>query len=476
MLLIYNLILYFFVKDRASVFYSVYLVSIVIYVAHHSGELIDLLAPVFFSDTPQMFNYFKLFIYLGIIGYISFIRSFLELSTLLPSWDNFFKFLTILAIPLLLLDCLLMTYSNFSPVAGNRVLFTFSTVFVVGIFMFSIVSFIFPLIKTKEPKLYFIILGILPMATGLFLTIWSRLHSFEYSAFFFKIGSTTEFFVFSLGLAYRRSLILKDRQEVHFQLEKTNLIREQEQKESERLTELNEFKSRLYDNITHEFRTPLTVIMGISEQIKNNEKQKELIYRNSKSLLQLVNQMLDVAKAEEGKLKLNLVNKNIVQYIKYLTESFHGLAKSKKTRLSFISQSESIMMDYDESKIKQIITNLLSNAVKFTPPNGQISLSLEKTTMTDAAYLKICVKDSGIGIDQKDLPYVFDRFYQTDGSSTRKSGGTGIGLALIKELVDLMKGEITVSSTSGKGSTFTLLLPINNTTRKLSEISNPPGM
>ena len=461
MLLIYNLIIYFFEKDRASIYYAIYLTSIIIFVTYNSGDLALLLTSSLFPETPQYIIYFKLFTYFGFIGYLSFIRSFLELSKLLPVWDKWFKFLSIVAIPLLILNGFLMNYSNFSYTIGDRVLLSFSMTFVLSIF-----SIVIPLFKIPDKKVNFIILGILSMGVGTLLTIGDRMQTIEFSTFYFKIGSVIEIIVFSLGLAYRRFLNAKERQQTRFQLEKARIIQEQEHKEAERLIELDTLKSKLYTNITHEFRTPLTVIMGITDQIKDNEREKELIQRSSSNLLDLINQMLDLAKAEDGRLKLNPVHRNIVEYIKYLTESFHSSAISKKIKLSFESETDSIFMDYDEPTVRKIIMNLLSNAIKFTPDGGQIKLKLSKAFKSGAPHLKISVEDSGTGISKEELPFVFDRFYQSDNSSTRKGEGTGIGLALIKEQVHLMKGEIQVSSIPGKGSTFTLLLPIKNSVQK----------
>ncbi len=252
-----------------------------------------------------------------------------------------------------------------------------------------------------------------------------------------------------------------------------NVRRQLEKAESRRMKELDQLKSHLYTNITHEFRTPLTVIMGMTEQLNvkaaelpKSYKEKitgglSLIQRNGHNLLHLINQLLDLSKLDSGKLKLKLVQGDIVVYLQYLTESFYSMAEDKGIRLTFYSEEESLLMDYDEEKIQQIVYNLLSNAIKFTPEKGKIILHLLKQQNLGSDQLQMKVKDTGVGMNPKEVQHVFDRFYQADGSSTRKGEGTGIGLALTKELVELMKGKIKVESNPGKGSTFFIQLPIN---------------
>ncbi len=229
--------------------------------------------------------------------------------------------------------------------------------------------------------------------------------------------------------------------------------------EATKIKELDELKNRLYMNITHEFRTPLTVILGMTEQ-KLNEKGRTLIRRNGKHLLRLVNQLLDLSKLESGNLSLDKKKGNIIAYLEYLTESFHSIAREKAISLIFYPATPEIMMDYDEIKIQHIIYNLISNALKFTQEGGKILLVAQQETEQNG--LKLIVKDSGIGMEAAKLPYIFDRFYQVDDSITRKGEGTGIGLALTKELVELMKGSIEVKSELGKGTEFLVWLPIEN--------------
>lgn len=246
--------------------------------------------------------------------------------------------------------------------------------------------------------------------------------------------------------------------------------------EAGRLKELDAVKTRLYTNITHEFRTPLTIISGMADQIRENpgewfDEGLNMISRNSNRLLGLVNQMLDLAKLESGKMDIRLQQGDIVNYLRYIVESFHSYGQSRGVQIHFLSDIESLTMDFDPERLQQVAGNLLSNAVKFTPAGGNVYVDLRFTnddlrlnkpeknkTAAHPAYHQIAirVRDTGAGIPEEHLPHLFERFYQADGTT----GGTGIGLALTRELVKLMGGSIAVKSQAGKGAEFTIVLPI----------------
>lgn len=242
------------------------------------------------------------------------------------------------------------------------------------------------------------------------------------------------------------------------------LKRRLERAKAEHLEQLDQLKTRLYTNISHEFRTPLSVIMGMAENIKGHEQEKTLIRRNSRNLLQLINQMLDLSKLESGQLKLNNIQADVVGYLQYLTESFYSMANEKGIRLTYYPEVDTLVMDYDPEKLQHILYNLLSNAIRFTPADsgGKVILHLARTERDGAPQLQLKVKDTGIGIAPEKLAHIFERFYQADDSPTRREGGTGIGLALTRELVGLMGGEIRVQSTPGKGTEFSVRLPIRH--------------
>lgn len=262
---------------------------------------------------------------------------------------------------------------------------------------------------------------------------------------------------------------------------RTNILKLQEA-EALRLKDKDELKNKLYTHITHEFRTPLTLIQGMANQIekaaiKDRRIAAKLIQRNSQNLLNLVNQMLDLSKLEDGNLSLNWVQGDVVKFVLYVEESFQSYAKMRGIDVQFFSELEIVLMDYDEVKLQQIISNLLSNAIKFTPENGKISLHLtviEDKIESKNKYLQIQVKDSGSGIPAEQLPYIFDRFYSNDNTFQKQSNGTGIGLTLTKELVELVGGTMTAQSELGKGTEFKILLPITRKAPLQENISNLP--
>jgi len=257
-----------------------------------------------------------------------------------------------------------------------------------------------------------------------------------------------------------------------FQLNRYRLKQELqlEHAHATKLEEIDQMKSCFFANISHEFRTPLTLIQGPVKQMLSGEfsgnvkAQYRLILRNTKQLLQLINQLLDLSKIESGELKLSAQQANIVPFVKRITMSLLSWAERKQIRLTFQASQQEIILYFDSDKMEKIVTNLISNAIKFTPDEGVVEINVgfvdgampqdEKKSLVE-----ISAHDSGIGMPADRIDHIFDRFYQIDDSFTRKHEGTGIGLALTKELVDLHHGSIQVQSEPGKGSFFTVTLP-----------------
>ncbi|MEM7368933.1 MAG: tetratricopeptide repeat protein [Bacteroidota bacterium] len=263
-----------------------------------------------------------------------------------------------------------------------------------------------------------------------------------------------------LGIALLGFVLFRYRQQIRNREKELELQQERERKEQ--LAELDAMKSRFFANISHEFRTPLTLILGQNEYLKSRiddpalDKNFDMLHRNGRRLLGLVNQVLDLSKLESGKLKLQQLPANLIPFLKNLLFSFESLADQKKISLQFRSNTESLISLVDLEKMERVFFNLLSNAVKFTPEHGTISLLLDQ----HAATVRIGIQDTGVGIVQDQLAYVFDRFYQASSSEEQSSPGTGIGLALAKELVELHEGRLSVESEAGKGSTFWVELPL----------------
>ncbi|MEJ2616293.1 MAG: ATP-binding protein, partial [Ignavibacteriaceae bacterium] len=255
-------------------------------------------------------------------------------------------------------------------------------------------------------------------------------------------------FFFLLSYYANQSIILKQTEVTH-------------------LRELDTVKANLYTNITHEFRTPLTLIIGLAEQLIYNPEIKlneglQIIKRNGKNLLRLINQMLDLSKLEAKAMPVNLLQEDIIGYLKYVIESFDSLAKSRKINLHLVTQIDQLKIDFDAEKIMQIISNLLSNSIKFTPEEGDIYVIINREISNNNNQLIIKVRDTGKGIPADKLPNIFNRFYKVDNDFNMKAEGTGIGLALTKELVTLLKGNIYIDSELSKGTEVTIIFPITN--------------
>ncbi|MCD4745549.1 MAG: tetratricopeptide repeat protein [Bacteroidales bacterium] len=258
------------------------------------------------------------------------------------------------------------------------------------------------------------------------------------------------------------------------------------QKLNRKLEELNLTKSRFFANISHEFRTPLTLLLGPLEKLmdkaKNDDKGLfEMMYRNATRLLFLDNQLLDLSKLEAGKLNLMVTESEITQDIKGMVMSFQSLSDKKNIVFKTVFPEHKIQAFFDHDKLEKIIYNLLSNALKFTPEKGKVNfdLSLISKKMELPNELRkiagqiicISVNDTGPGISKEKQLHIFDRFYQVDSGYNRNFEGSGLGLSLTKELVELHKGKIIVDSKPAKGSTFTVYLPIDKNAYSIDEIA-----
>ncbi|MCB0631761.1 MAG: response regulator, partial [Lewinella sp.] len=233
--------------------------------------------------------------------------------------------------------------------------------------------------------------------------------------------------------------------------------------ETQHLKELDTVKNRLYTNLTHAFRTPLTIILGMTDHVQQHVDEPlseplRLIRRNGQELLGLINRLLDLSKIEDKTFQLHLQQGDIVSFLRYLTNAFHTYAAGKGLKLGFSSDMDHLIMDYDPAQVQQVMSNLLSNAIKFTPSGGNIRVQLGQKE----DLLRIEVVDTGIGIAPQEYTKIFDRFYQANSLQDHQRIGTGIGLAHARELVHLMDGTIEVSSERGLGTTFTVDLPIRN--------------
>lgn len=267
--------------------------------------------------------------------------------------------------------------------------------------------------------------------------------------------------------------------------EKNQTLKEQ----NGRLQELDKLKSNFLATVSHELRTPLTSVIGYSEMLLEgmagtmNDEQREYvktIMEKGESLLSLISQILDLSRIESGNLRLNATDFSLKEVLKAATTSIVPQAQKKQITIETNIAEDLPYLKGDRDKVGQIVVNLLGNSVKFTPNGGTITLKCSRWTgprriplktsddgaaalfdLREEAFIRVDVIDTGVGIPQEKLAKVFERFFQVDNSSTREFGGTGLGLSIVKSFVDAHKGEIFVDSEMGKGSTFSVLLPLD---------------
>ncbi len=239
-----------------------------------------------------------------------------------------------------------------------------------------------------------------------------------------------------------------------------------EKLEREKLEAVNQMKLRFFTNISHELRTPLTLILTpleqfIKEQSVNKRMHQALsvMHQNANRLLRMINQLLDIRKSEAGLLKLQVAEGDFVKFTYEIVAAFKGVAQHRGIDLSFRTHQPQILAWYDRNEMEKVLYNLLSNALKFTPEEGKIQVE----TWVDKVEKKVVVvvKDTGPGVPQEQLPHIFDRFFSLE-NRIRKIEGTGVGLALSKNIIEAHHGEILVESTAGEGATFLLRLPLED--------------
>lgn len=301
---------------------------------------------------------------------------------------------------------------------------------------------------------------------------WFR--SFVIGTIIFFVFGLYRFRIQNLEKQRRRlqSLVEQRTHDLQHQKEIAETAKQTIEKQARRLLEMDEAKSRFFANISHEFRTPLTLILGPLEEMMVNgydDKSKRIfhsMHQNAGRLLRLIEQLLDLATLETHNLKLKVRDGDFVAFIRETVGSFTSLAECKKVDLKFDCDLDKLLCLFDQDKIEKIMLNLLSNAFKFTPETGRITVQLtvdKQAEQNGAEMVVVTVSDTGKGIPSYQLSRIFDRFYRGESSENQEQG-TGIGLALTKELVALHGGKISLNSLVNTGTEFRVLLPLQRTT------------
>jgi signal transduction histidine kinase/DNA-binding response OmpR family regulator len=286
--------------------------------------------------------------------------------------------------------------------------------------------------------------------------------------------SNIAFFLYAgiiFGMLLLGSRLVAARERLRYRIETERLS-------AQRLHELDEMKIKFFTNVSHELRTPLTLIITPLEKIIKDtapveKRQLNVVYKNAKRLLNLVNQLLDFKRVDGDDLKMNSSEGDIVKFIKDLVSSFSDLSEKKNIQLSFNANVGSLETLFDPDKLEKIVFNLLSNAFKFTPDHGYVSVDVHVLREAESKTLQLTVRDTGIGIPEDKYERIFDRFYQNEVPKNMVNQGSGIGLSIAQEFVKLHGGTITVSSVVGEGSTFTVTLPIADISDTLFNLDTP---
>lgn len=484
----FSLFQYFQNKDKAFLFYSIYL-SLINCLFWWKFEKANSFINVLFTEIPAYYYHLEIpGSILTYICYLLFIIHFIEAKKETPTFYRIIQISIIAMVAYLFLDRLILYFGGFT--------FSWEVYFLMRLLCWAIgILAIYLIVKSKIQFAIFLFSGtLMVMFCGLgtfYLTKQMDQHyqnTWDVPLLPIQIGVLIETFLFSVGLGYKSRMVEREKIVIAKNLEQAELKANLQKQNEQQL-------KRWFTNLTHEFRTPLTVIQGLTQQIqetptKNLQTRTHLIQSNADNLLQLVNQLLDISKADFKQYKVQNSQQDIIKFLSYLTNSFHSLAIVKKINLSFHAQEAALLMDFDPKVIQTLMTNLIGNALKFTPEHGTIkvvtksviaieatansiknkpnfSLVFDKSTAVSAStpfthFLSIHFSDTGAGIPSKNLPHIFDRFFQADTTDKKITYGTGIGLALVKELMALVGGIIQVESEANKGTQFTLFLPIRH--------------
>ncbi len=435
---LYVLVFWFFIRHNSYLYFGIFcwLFSLHFFNIEPFFSMVDL----FFPNHPHLAKPIFTLPALGsLLFLLLFGRSFSEVKNRLPGWDKYLLGVT----GLYGIHFLYEFISSWKEPFNEGMIGFFMAFLLILPLSIKFVLGLHPLAKIFGAGilwfLFWVMLGFLSNAGLIRLPILP-----------WPVGQMGLLIIYALGLGYK--LLENERQKA----------------QAERIRELDAIKSRFFANISHEFRTPLTLILGpvnqamenipASDSIRDTDevpikgRHLKVLKRNALRLQHLVDQLLDLSKLDNGQMKLALSQGRMIEFIRAIVFSFESLVERKHIHFHTSFPSEPEKAWFDKDKLEKILANLLSNAFKFTPEQGTIRVKAE----AEKGYLKFQISDSGPGMDAEEIDKIFDRFYQVEGT---ESQGTGIGLSLVRELVELHGGQIGVDSMKGQGATFKVTLP-----------------
>ncbi len=442
---LYNIILARYIRNTSFRWYSFHTIIVTLSVLGSFGVTASI-----FSEMPSLAAFLNSAFYqLMPATYTLFIYSLLNIPQNYPRLKGAF---------FLLVSCSILQVAAHLIVPRmyllifNNYLFLLTEFFLIGISLYS-------LAKRLPVNFYLLIPCFFTLVPFIFLNL-RALGVIHYDWIYPMIYITNFLEILALALVLGKIIEATDREKL-----KTEKALLAEKLEAEKLHELDVLKSRFFTNISHEFRTPLTLLVGPLNDFRKKYPSERIIpsmLRNVERLQTLISQLLDLAKLESKQLKVEMQQGDISFFFRYLFSSFESLAHNRQIIYTYQQSHGSFEGYFDADKVEKIVTNLLSNAFKFTPSGGRI----EALVMFDNQHFVLQISDSGIGIEQSQIPRIFERFYQADEGAGRKYEGSGVGLALVKEQVEVLKGNISVVSELGKGTSFKITIPIDFETWK----------
>ena len=431
MLCVVSLVIYRMFSERVFLYFAGMMFSCALYFADRYGVIVLITDISHYNDRFSL----MLFAITGIVVFTSlFVSAFVQMGTYMKGYSRFYKWVWIVTA---ILPYILMLF--FEHLEATRAIYD-------ALLSVWVLLTVWPVAwlawqgrsgaRSLVPPFAILFLG-----AGVFLL--RQLPFFD--------GNYLAGYGFQIGLLLFSAILFI----VLF--ERVDALR----KKKRQFEELNELKSRFFTNLSHEFRTPLTLMMGPLQQLmegKRSQEEQQLLgiaYQNANNQLQLVNELLELSRLEAGKMDLKASQQNALPFIRGLVYAFETLAAQRRVELTFQSDMPSLPLYFDISKLEKVINNLLSNAFKFTPEGGQVSVRLSK--LGKEACIEVADTGPGVPLDQQER--IFDRFFQSD---EYQSMGSGVGLALAKELAKLHHGRITLDSEFGKGAIFKVYLPLGH--------------
>lgn len=438
-----HLAFYLGVRDNAFLFHACYIFFVFVFISDYYGLLADL---ILIRDYPILISYsgYISSAFLS-VSYILFVRAFLDSERNYPNWDRILGRLLNLVVMVLLAVLIFFYWTSWEPLADKIMAGSIVLVFLV------VQYFLFSLLNAKDPKIYLLTAGSTMILLAVVLNAWSLIHNRGIWTIVSEICVTAEILLFALGLAFRMRGLLN------------------EEKEAFRLRTIDKYKNHLFTNISHEFRTPLTVISANATDLHSHlsDKAPEQIHQQLRAieqkgdeLLSMVNQMLDLTRLDAGHPILEKVYFDVIQLLRETTESNRSLAGTRMISIQYQTELNKLWLHTDREKLCTVLNNVLGNALKYTQDDGEVSICSGLNEAGEIPVFWIEITDSGIGIDTEDQLKIFDRYFRGSNSSTQSTLGSGIGLSLSKELIELLGGSISVESELGTGSRFRIELPI----------------